>query len=104
MVRVTKGAIYDVIVDLRWNSPTYRHWLAVELTGDNYRMLYIPEGVAHGFQTLTNNTEIFYQMSEFYHPDAVCGIRWNDRGLNITWPLSNPIISLRDRSYQELVI
>ncbi|MDD3581414.1 MAG: dTDP-4-dehydrorhamnose 3,5-epimerase [Desulfobacca sp.] len=102
MVRVTKGAIYDVIVDLRPDSPTYLHWLAVELTGDNYRMLYIPEGVAHGFQTLENNTEIFYQMSEFYHPDAARGIRWDNQTLNITWPLPQPIISPKDLSFPNL--
>jgi dTDP-4-dehydrorhamnose 3,5-epimerase len=104
LVRCTRGAIYDVIVDLRSDSPTFRQWMAVALTADNYRLLYIPEGVAHGFQTLTDNTEIFYQMSECYHPASARGIRWNDRGLNITWPLPNPITSPKDQNYQEVEI
>ena len=102
LVRVTQGAIYDVIVDLRRDSPTFRQWLAVELSGNNYRMLYIPAGLAHGFQTLTDNTEIFYQMSEFYHPDAARGISWDDRSLNIPWPLPQPVISPKDLNYQPL--
>ncbi|MFZ5453834.1 MAG: dTDP-4-dehydrorhamnose 3,5-epimerase [Thermodesulfobacteriota bacterium] len=102
LVRVTQGAIFDVILDLRPDSPTFRQWLAVELSGDNYRMLYIPEGLAHGFQTLEDNTEIFYQMSEFFHPEAARGIRWDDPTLNIPWPVPQPIISPKDQSYQDL--
>lgn len=102
LVRCTQGAIYDVMVDLRHVSSTFRQWLAVELTADNYRMLYIPEGIAHGFQTLKANTEIFYQMSESYHPASARGIRWDDPVLNIAWPLPNPIISPKDRNYQDI--
>jgi dTDP-4-dehydrorhamnose 3,5-epimerase len=101
LVRCTQGALYDVIVDLRRDSPTRGQWLAVELPVDNYRTLYIPAGLAHGFQTLADNTEIFYQMSEFYQPEAARGIRWDDPALNITWPLPQPIISPKDLSYQD---
>jgi dTDP-4-dehydrorhamnose 3,5-epimerase len=101
LVRVTQGAIYDVILDLRRDSPTCRQWQAVELTAENYRMLYIPAGLAHGFQTLADNTEIFYQMSDFYLPDSARGIRWDDPALNITWPLPQPIISPKDLSYDD---
>jgi dTDP-4-dehydrorhamnose 3,5-epimerase len=102
LVRCTQGALYDVIVDLRRDSPTRGQWLAVELSAVNYRLLYIPAGLAHGFQTLADNTEIFYQMSEFYQPDAARGIRWDDPELNIPWPLSHPIISPRDLTFQDL--
>jgi dTDP-4-dehydrorhamnose 3,5-epimerase len=102
LVRCTQGALYDVIVDLRQDSPTRGQWLAVELSAANYRMLYIPQGVAHGFQTLMDNTEIFYQMSEFYQPDAARGLRWDDPELNISWPMPQPIISPKDQGYQGL--
>jgi dTDP-4-dehydrorhamnose 3,5-epimerase len=102
LVRCTQGALYDVIVDLRRDSPTRGQWLAVELSAVNYRLLYIPAGIAHGFQTLADNTEIFYQMSEFYQPDAARGIRWDDPELNIPWPLPHPIISPRDLTFQDL--
>ena len=102
LVRCTQGALYDVIVDLRQDSPTRGQWLAVELSAENYRMLFIPAGVAHGFQTLADNTEIFYQMSEFYQADAARGIRWDDLELNITWPLPEPIISPKDLSFDDL--
>jgi dTDP-4-dehydrorhamnose 3,5-epimerase len=102
LVRCTQGALYDVIVDLRQDSPARGQWLAVELSAVNYRLLYIPKGVAHGFQTLMDSTEIFYQMSEFYQADAARGIRWDDPELNITWPLPQPIISPRDLSYEDV--
>jgi dTDP-4-dehydrorhamnose 3,5-epimerase len=101
LVRCTQGALYDVIVDLRRDSPTRGQWLAVELSAANYRLLYIPAGLAHGFQTMMDNTEIFYQMSEFYQPDAARGLRWDDPELNIAWPLPQPIISPRDLSYED---
>jgi len=101
VVRCTRGAIYDVIADLRPSSPTFAQWLAVELTYENHRMLYIPEGFAHGFQTLADDTEVVYQMSEFYHPESARGVRWNDPTLNIQWPLPDPIMSAKDRMYQE---
>jgi dTDP-4-dehydrorhamnose 3,5-epimerase len=98
-VRCTRGAIYDVAVDLRPDSPAYKQWMAVELNSDNGRMLYIPEGCGHGFQTLADNTEVFYQMSEFHHPESARGIRWNDPALKIEWPLSAPILSARDKNH-----
>ncbi len=102
LVRCTRGAAYDVILDLRKDSATFRRWIATELSAENRHMLYIPAGVAHGFQTLKANTEIFYQMSEFYQPEFACGVRWDDRAVNITWPMSKPIMSPKDRSYQDM--
>ncbi|AFZ14229.1 dTDP-4-dehydrorhamnose 3,5-epimerase [Crinalium epipsammum PCC 9333] len=101
LVRCTKGAIYDVIIDLRSNSPTFKKWVAVELTADNKRMLYIPENFAHGFQTLADNTEVFYQMSEFYHPESANGVRWNDSAFGIQWPADEGIISVKDQQYSD---
>lgn len=101
LVRCTQGAIYDAIVDLRPNSPTFKQWVAVELTADNRKMLYIPENFAHGFQTLTDNTEIFYQMSEFYHPESAKGVRWDDPAFDIQWPADERIISAKDRQYAD---
>jgi len=101
LVRCTRGAIYDVIIDLRPASSTYRQWLAVELTAENGRMLYIPEGFAHGFLTLDDNTEIFYQMSEFYVPACARGVRWNDPAFDIKWPMEASVISDKDRSYPD---
>ncbi len=103
LVRCTRGALYDVIVDLRSESPTFCEWVAVELTQDNHHMLFIPEGLAHGFQTLADDTEIFYQMSEFYHPEAARGARWNDPAFAIDWPLPDPIISEKDRSFPDVI-
>jgi dTDP-4-dehydrorhamnose 3,5-epimerase len=99
LVRCTKGAIYDVIIDLRPDSPTFKQWIAVELTAKNYKMLYIPEGFAHGFQSLEDNTEVFYQMSDFYHPQCARGVRWNDPVFKIEWPQNEWIISDRDLQY-----
>jgi dTDP-4-dehydrorhamnose 3,5-epimerase len=96
LVRCTRGAIYDVAVDLRTTAPTYKNWITVELTAENSHALYIPEGFAHGFQTLEDDTEVFYQMSEFYQPECSRGIRWNDPALNIQWPIANPFLSDRD--------
>ncbi len=101
LVRCTSGAIYDVVVDLRRDSRTFRQWIAVELTADNHRMLYIPEGFGHGFQTLLDDTEVFYQMSEFYHPECARGVRWDDPTFGIQWPLPVPIMSERDRSHPD---
>jgi dTDP-4-dehydrorhamnose 3,5-epimerase len=101
VVRVTRGAIHDVIVDLRSDSPTHLQHLAVELTADNGRMLYIPKGFAHGLQTLADNTEVFYQMSEFFAPECSRGARWNDPAFGVTWPLPNPIMNDRDRNWED---
>ncbi len=99
LVRCTRGAIYDVIIDLRLDSPTFKHWVAVKLTADNRQMLYVPEGYAHGFQTLEDCTEVLYQMSEFYTLAYSRGVRWNDPTFGIQWPLAERIISERDQSY-----
>lgn len=103
LVSCIRGAIYDVIIDLRPNSSTYRQWFAVELTAENYKMLYIPAGFAHGFQTLEGNTVVFYQMSEFYHPECARGVRWNDPAFGIVWPDDIRVISDRDRQYPDFI-
>jgi len=102
LVRCTMGAIYDVIIDLRPESPTFKQWIPVELTAENRRMLYIPEGIAHGFQTLVDNTEVFYQMSEFYHSESSTGLRWDNPVFEIKWPIQVKIISDKDSSYKDL--
>ena len=99
LVRCTRGAFYDVIIDLRPNSPTFLQWHAVELTSENRYALYVPKGFAHGFQTLENNSEVFYQITEFYAPDWARGVRWNDPLFNIAWPLGVSMISPRDATY-----
>ena len=101
LVRCTMGAIYDVIIDLRNNSETYKKWIACELSAENRRMLYVPAGCAHGFQTLEDNTEVFYQMSEFYHPECATGVRWNDPAFSIDWPDDVRLISARDKCYKD---
>ena len=102
LVRCTMGAIYDVAVDLRPESRTFKQWVAVELTGENGRMFYIPQGLAHGFQTLVDNTEVFYQMSEFYRPQCARGVRWDDPAFGMTWPIKEVIISIKDASFAAL--
>ena len=99
LVRCTRGAIYDVAIDLRPTSAARKQWLAVELTADSGRALYIPEGFAHGFQTLADDTEVFYQMSEVFHPESAHGVCWNDPVLNIQWPVINPFLSERDNNF-----
>jgi dTDP-4-dehydrorhamnose 3,5-epimerase len=101
LVRCTKGSIYDVIIDLRADSATFTRSFTVELTANNRRMLYVPEGIAHGFQTLEDNTEVFYQISEFYTPEYARGIRWNDPLFGIRWPLDLRMISDKDQSYPD---
>ena len=101
LVRCTMGAIYDVIIDLRLNSKTFMQWIAVELTAENRKMIYIPEGFAHGFQTLEDDTEVFYQMSEFYAPEYARGVRWNDPNFNIEWPDDIRIISAKDKNFND---
>src|SRR6185295_6068956 len=99
LVRCTKGSLFDVIVDLRKDSPTFLKWVGVKLTAANRRMLYIPKRFAHGFQTLENQTEIFYQMSEFFYQDAARGIRWDDPSIAVAWPRAERTISKRDQAY-----
>lgn len=103
LVRCTRGTIYDVAVDLRPQSPTFKRWVAAVLSAENRHMLYIPEGCAHGFLTLTDNTEVFYQMSEFYHPESARGVRWDDPAFQIVWPEKVEVISERDRNYPDFV-
>jgi dTDP-4-dehydrorhamnose 3,5-epimerase len=100
LVTCIRGAVHDVIIDLRSNSPTFKQWLGVELNHQDRRMLYIPEGFAHGFQTLEDNTEVFYYMFEFYHPESARGIRWDDPVFAITWPLDVAKLSPNDKSYK----
>ncbi|MCB9134316.1 MAG: dTDP-4-dehydrorhamnose 3,5-epimerase [Anaerolineales bacterium] len=97
LVRVTRGAIYDVIIDLRPASSTFKQWFGVELTADNRRALFVPKGFAHGFQILEDSTEIFYQMSEYYSPEHARGVRWDDPAFGIQWPLEATEISPKDR-------
>jgi dTDP-4-dehydrorhamnose 3,5-epimerase len=101
LVRVVRGAIYDVIVDLRPASPTYLRHIGIELSAENRRALYVPELFAHGFQTLTDDTEVFYQMSELYQPGLDRGARWNDPAFKIDWPIGDPIMNDRDRTYPD---
>jgi dTDP-4-dehydrorhamnose 3,5-epimerase len=101
LVRCTRGAIYDVAVDLRPDSPTHRQWVGVELTAENGRALYIGEGFAHGFQTLADDSEVFYQMSESFHPESARGVRWNDPGFGIIWPEAQLHFSPRDLAYPD---
>lgn len=93
------GAIYDVILDLRPDSPTFKQWVAIELTSDNRKMIYIPKGLAHGFQTLADNTEVFYQMSESYHSESARGVRWDDPAFGLEWPLTVTIMADKDKAF-----
>ena len=103
VVRCIAGAIFDAIVDLRPDSSTYREWTGVELSAQNGRSLYVPEGFAHGYLTLTENTEVFYQVSEFYSPGYERSIRWNDPAFRIQWPIEPLIISPKDASHPDFV-
>jgi dTDP-4-dehydrorhamnose 3,5-epimerase len=103
LVRCVSGAAYDVVVDLRAGSPTRRQWIAVELTAANRKAVYVPEGFAHGYQTLADGTEMFYMMSAFHAPDAARGARWDDPALGIVWPpCAARVISPRDAAYPDL--
>ncbi|MGE3153651.1 MAG: dTDP-4-dehydrorhamnose 3,5-epimerase [Nitrospiraceae bacterium] len=101
LVRCTSGSLYDVIVDLRPESPTYLKYLGIELSSREGKMLFIPEGLAHGFQTMEDHTEVSYLMSAFYEPESARGVRWNDPIFDIQWPLAVRIISSRDQSYSD---
>jgi dTDP-4-dehydrorhamnose 3,5-epimerase len=103
LVRCTRGSIYDVIIDLRPDSTTFKRWFALELSAENYLMLYVPGGFAHGFQTLEDNTEVFYHASAYYAPEHARGVRWNDPAFNISWPADDLIMIERDRDYQDFV-
>ena len=101
LVRCTRGALYDVIIDLRSDSPTFKQWIGVELSADNYRMLFVPRNFAHGFITLTDNTEANYMVSQFYAPGSELGIRWNDPQFGIQWPVDVRVISEKDASWPD---
>ncbi|MCL4475996.1 MAG: dTDP-4-dehydrorhamnose 3,5-epimerase [Nitrospirae bacterium] len=101
LVRCTRGAIYDVIIDLRPNSSTYKEWIGVELTSENYKMLFVPENFAHGFQTLEDNTEVIYQVSQFYSPGSERGARYNDPAFGIRWPAQVHVISDKDKNWPD---
>jgi dTDP-4-dehydrorhamnose 3,5-epimerase len=101
LVRCTSGAIYDVVVDLRPDSPTFTQWVGIDLTSAERNMVYVPEGCAHGFLTREDQTEVFYQMSEFYHADLARGVRWNDPAFGIEWPLEPRLMSARDGDYPD---
>jgi len=101
VLRCTSGAIYDVVVDLRPESPAFKKWIGVELSAGNRHALYVPERCAHGFLTLADQTEVFYQMSEFYHPELARGVRWNDPAFRISWPEKVVVISERDTTYPD---
>lgn len=100
LIRCTKGSAFEVMIDLRSNSKTFKQWFGLELSEDNYKMLYVPEGFALGFQTLVDDTELFYQMSQIYMPEYARGIRWDDETFKISWPLKPTIISKKDSSYE----
>jgi dTDP-4-dehydrorhamnose 3,5-epimerase len=101
VVRCTAGAIYDVIVDVRPESPTYKKWIGVELSASNRRMLYIPQGFAHGFQTLADDTEVFYFISAFYVPEAARAARYNEPAFAIDWPLPISVIAAKDEAWPD---
>lgn len=101
IVRCTKGSVFDVIIDLRPESPTYKHWLGAELSDENHVMLYVPEGCAQGYITLADNTEIYYHTSEFYHPESATGVRFDDPEFGIVWPIEVSVISQQDREWPE---
>jgi dTDP-4-dehydrorhamnose 3,5-epimerase len=100
LIRCTRGSLYDVIVDLRPTSPTYLRWTGIELRAADGRMFYVPEGFAHGYQTLEDDTEVFYLVSEAYAPEAERGVRWDDPAFAIDWPPADPrIVSEKDREW-----
>ena len=101
LVRCTIGAIFDVIVDLREDSPTFRQWASVRLSADNRALLFIPVGFAHGFQTLTDDSEVFYQMSSYYSAASSRGVRWDDRAFGIDWPEDSRVMNARDQNYPD---
>jgi dTDP-4-dehydrorhamnose 3,5-epimerase len=102
VIRCTRGAIFDVIIDLRQGSPTYKKWFGVELTSENRKALYVPEGFAHGYQTLEDDTEVFYLVSEFYTSEAERGVRWNDPAFGIEWPeMEHVEISNKDQTWPD---
>ena len=101
IVKCIQGKIFDVIIDLRVESRTYKKWIGIELSADKQKMIYVPEGFAHGFQTLEENTHVLYQMSNWFSPEHEKGIRWDDKDFNIKWPITDLIISKKDLSHKK---
>ncbi len=101
IVRCTQGSVYDVVLDLRGESPTFKEWISVILSAEQRNMIYIPEGCAHGFLTIADDTEVLYQMTEFFAPESARGVRWNDPAFGIAWPEKVEVISERDRMYPD---
>lgn len=99
IIRCTRGALLDVIVDLRRDSPTFRQWISVELNADSHRMLYVPKGLAHGYLTLTDGVEAYYHVSSAYAPDCADGVAWDDPAFGIVWPFTPTVISDKDRAW-----
>ena len=104
LVRCTKGAIYDVIIDLRPDSSTHMHWVGFELTDENRKMIYVPEGFAHGYLTLTINTEIYYQTTQFFAPEFATGVRFDDPAFDIKWPIPIEVISEKDKRWPDYMM
>jgi dTDP-4-dehydrorhamnose 3,5-epimerase len=103
LVYCSRGVVYDVIIDLRPGSATYRQWMGQELSEQNAHAIYIPPGFAHGFQTLSDGAQLIYHMTEAYRADLARGIRWNDPAFGITWPLQDPLMSLRDAAFPDFL-
>lgn len=103
LVSCLQGALYDIVLDLRPQSETFREWISVELNSRVKNMVYVPQGCAHGFQTLEENTDVFYQITEYYSPDHARGVRWNDPLFNITLPLDITMISEKDKNYPDFI-
>ncbi len=101
IVRCTRGSVFDVIVDLRPESPSYKRWFGVELSEENCKMIYVPEGCAQGYITLTDNAEIYYHTSEFYHPESERGVRWDNSAFDFRWPMAPSVISRRGRAFPD---
>ena len=101
IVSCIRGAIFDVIVDIRPKSATYKKWYGTELSAKNHALLYVPKGFAHGFQTLTDDSEVYYMMSEYYHPECARGIQWDDQVIMIKWPLQLKTIAKKDEEFAD---
>ncbi len=102
LVQVIKGEIFDVIVDIRWGSPTFGQWAGISLSDENKRQFYVPEGFAHGFCVLSDTALVYYKCSDFYAPKSEGGILWSDATVGIDWPISGPLLSDKDRNYPRL--
>ena len=104
IIRCTRGALFDVIIDLRPSSPTFKQWTSVELDADSRRMLYVPKGLAHGYITLTDDVEAYYHVSAPYTPGSADGVAWDDPAFGVTWPMAPTVISERDRAWPRFTV